>query len=128
MAASAPSLAASTSASPTTPYEPTRLSFMMARIWSLPHPPPKPSQLSASASSWKAPVSHTVATVEIAAATRGGRPSAARANAAAPNAPTTAPMAGNHTVLRARYSASCPTHAGHGRRVRNMTPVSSTRS
>jgi hypothetical protein len=100
---------------------------MIWRIWSLPPPAAEAVAAVGEASSWKAPVSHTVATVDSAAATSGGQRSAATAYAAAPRSPTITPMTGNQMVERARYSASCPTHAGQGSRVRNITAVRKTR-
>ena len=81
-----------------------RESFMMASARSRVTAPPRPSAVSAMPSSWKAPVSHTVASVLSAAATKApsappGSTRSAPHSTSAPTAPTTQPTPGKCPAL-----------------------------
>lgn len=67
---------------------------MMVSARSRPTAPPSPSQVSASPSSWKPPVSQTVAAIDRPTATDSGQTCAAAHSTAAPNAPTPSPTSG----------------------------------
>ena len=77
------------------PKLPMRLSAMIASALSRSVPAPRPSAVSASPSSCRAPVSTTMVTIAISAEGRGGSPTSEAPPKASPaSSPTTAPTSG----------------------------------